>query len=360
MNQVDSTTAPFALEMARFIRAPRDKVFDAFTNPVALRAWYCPRGLRVKDAQFDARPGGRWQVVMEAYGGKIITVGGVVESIERPARLVHTWQWESGGIMPAEPTHIEITFTEQDGGTYLKMRHIGFATATVRDAHSSGWRSQYDRLVGLLDPRGSAATLTLLGVPRSSFTRTVRMGFCEKGVAYTLQEAMPHTAQVQEVNPFGRIPALKDGELAIFETSAILRYIDEGFEGPPLWPIRLVDRVRCEQWMSAISSYVFNTMITRFVRQHYFPTGAGGQPDRDIVDGALAEIPRQLAILDKAYGTGSFLAGEAVSAADLLLAPILHYVESLPAGAALLAAAPNVQRAQGVMRARRSFIETQP
>lgn len=49
-----------------------------------------------------------------------------------------------------------------------------------------------------------------------------------------------------------------------------------------------------------------------------------------------------------------------MSAADLLLTPILAYLEVCPEGPALLQAAPNGLRAQRVMRARRSYLETQP
>jgi glutathione S-transferase len=101
-------------------------------------------------------------------------------------------------------------------------------------------------------------------------------------------------------------------------------------------------------------------MVRRYVLQYIFPRGADGQPDRGVIDAALKEMPAQLAALDKAYGAGDWLAGGALSMADLFVAPILAYVERMPEGAALLAAAPNVKRAQATMRARASFIQTDP
>ena len=66
-----------------------------------------------------------------------------------------------------------------------------------------------------------------------------------------------------------------------------------------------------------------------------------------------------LAALDKAYGTSDWLAGGALSMADLFVAPILAYVERMPEGPSLLAAVPNVRRAQATLRRRESFIHTE-
>jgi len=63
------------------------------------------------------------------------------------------------------------------------------------------------------------------------------------------------------LHPFGRIPALRDGEAAVWETSAILKYVDESFDGPlTLTPARISDRVVCEQWVSAVNSYLYDTI----------------------------------------------------------------------------------------------------
>src|SRR5206468_2313096 len=143
-----------------------------------------------------------------------------------------------------------------------------------------GWSSCFNRLNDLLDARGTAATVTLLGDPRSTYVRTARMGFAEKGVAITLQPVAPHSPEILAVHPFGRIPALRDGEIEVWETSAILRYLDESFgDGPLLTPGRIADRVTGEQWVSAVNSYLYDTMVRRCVLQYVFPKGANGQPD---------------------------------------------------------------------------------
>lgn len=252
----------FELQLSRFICAPREKVFDAFVTREALTAWMCPRGMSIPEATVDARVGGRYRVVMRARDGSTFIVGGAYREIERPRRLVYTWQWE-GETMPNVETVITLTFTERDGGAQLDMHHTGFPDAGMRDSHSAGWSSTFNRLIDLLDERGSAATVTLLGDPRSSYTRSARMGLAEKGVKYTLAQTAPPTPEI-------------------------------------------------------------------------------------------------LAVFEEAYGGRDYLVGNAMCMADLFLAPILAYVEVMPEGTELLAAVPNVRRAQAAIRERPSFKDTEP
>ncbi|MGH6627898.1 MAG: SRPBCC domain-containing protein [Burkholderiaceae bacterium] len=352
----------FTLNLSRFVRAPREKVFDAFVTEASLRAWHCPRGMSVASCGVDARVGGAWRTEMKARDGSRFTVGGQYKQLQRPERLVYTWKWEGEhGPMSDLETLIEVDFVEKDGGTELRMTHSGFPTAAARDSHSQGWSSCFNRLNDLLDARGSAGTLTLLGDARSTYTRTARMGFAEKGVAYTLQPCAPHSPEILAVHPFGRIPALRDGSIDIWETRAILQYLDESFDSPvSLTPGRIADRTSCEQWVSAVNCYLYDTMIRRYVLQMIFPKGEGGQPDRGVIDGALKEMPAQLAALDRAYERGDFLAGETLSFADLFIAPILAYVQAMPEGVQLLADRAHIQRAQATIRQRASFIATDP
>ena len=202
--------------------------------------------------------------------------------------------------------------------------------------------------------------MTLIGDPRSSYTRTARMGLAEKGVKYTLQPAAPHSPEVLALSPFGRIPAFRDGPVELFETSAILRYVEEAFPGPSLLPGNIRDRARCEQWVSAINAYVDGPLVRRYVLPYVFPKGAGGKPDRAVIGASVKEMAGILAILDRAYDGRDYLVGNALSMADLFLAPILFYVEMFPEGKALLPKYPNVMRGQAAMRERASFKETMP
>ncbi|MEO8546155.1 MAG: SRPBCC domain-containing protein [Betaproteobacteria bacterium] len=352
----------FTLTLNRFIRAPRERVFDAFTTEAGIASWMGPRGMHVSVARADTQIGGAWQVQMVARDGSRHDVGGQFRVLERPHRLAYTWQWQGdANPMSGMSTLVEVELLDKDGGTELRMTHSGFPAAAVRDGHNQGWSSTLNRLNDVLDPRGTAGTITLLGDARSTYTRTARMALAEKAVAYTLHSCAPHTAEIEAVHPFGLIPGLRDGDILLWETAAIVQYLDECFDtGVSLRPGSISARARCTQWISMVNSHLYDTMGRRYVLQVFFPSGAGGQPDRTVIDKALGEMRAQLAALDKAYAGQDYVAGASVSAADLFIAPILAHVSALPEGGALMAQYPNVVRAHAVMRARASFSATQP
>jgi len=356
-----ATAEADTLIVQRFIRAPREQVFDAFIDAAMLERWHCPRGMSVKSASADARVGGAWRIDMRHADGQASVVGGRFREIRRPERLAYTWKWEeSAGPMAGIETLIEIDFTAREHGTELRMRHSGFPLEEARDGHARGWESVFNRLNDVLDPQGTAGTVTLFGDPRSTYTWAVRLGFAEKDVACTLQPCEPHGPELNAIHPFGKMPALRDGATEIWETSAILRYLDEAFEGPSLNPGMAVDRARTEQWVSAVNAYLYDAVARRYVLQYLFPRGEGGKPDRAVIDAAVRDLVRPLDALERAYAGRDYIGAGSPSYADLLLAPLLTYLAMFPEGAQLLSDRPQIRRAQALMRARPSFAATQP
>ncbi len=202
--------------------------------------------------------------------------------------------------------------------------------------------------------------LTIYGIPQSTYVRSVRMACIEKGVPYTLEPSMPRSDTIRQLHPFARIPVLRHGDFTLYESSAILRYVDEAFDGPPLQPKEPRRRAVMEQWISTINCYCDGPMIRRLVMAYVFPSGPDGTPDRAVIDAAAPEVRRQIALIDEAMAEGPFLLGANVTLPDLLLAPILFYVAQTPEGGAALKETRNMPRARDAMRARRSFQETVP
>jgi len=347
----------FTLNLTRFIRAPREKVFDAFVDEAALSRWHCPRGMSVASAVVDARVDGAWRIEMRTRDNANHSVGGRYREIKRAERLVYTWVWEqSVEGMAGMQTLIEIDFVARDGGTEIQMRHSGFPAEAARNGHGQGWNSVFNRLTDLLDERGSAATLILLGEAASSYVRSARIGLAEKGLAYTFQRAAPHSPEIDAIHPFCKMPAFRDGETEIWETSAILRYIDEGFDGPSLNPGMVVDRARTETWVSAVGAYMYDAMVRRYVLQYVFPRGEGGAPDRVVIGKAATDMVRPLDALERCLQGRDFIGGAGPSYADILVTPILDYLGRFPEGGQLLSDRPNIRRALDNMRARPSFV----
>ena len=310
----------FDLTIRRLIRAPRQKVFDAFIKPELVRQWMGPRGFKLTALEMEPRAGGRYRLT--------------------------------------------VTFTERKGEegaeTEVQLLHSGFPAMDVRDEHNGGWQGCLNKLADFTDARGTAATLTIIGTPRSTYVRTVRMALAEKGLKYTYDPAAPHTPPVDAISPYGRVPVFRDGETALFETSAIVRYVDEAFDGTPILAPNARLRAQMEQWVSMINCHGYDAMVRRYVLHYVFPKGEGGAPDRKTIDAALPEIEQLLGILDKAYGKRNFLVGDTVTMADLFLAPIVVYLGMFPESKALLAKVPNVSRAHAAIAERESFKSTMP
>ena len=84
------------LRLTRRFNAPRERVFDAWTDPELLRRWWAAGpDWDTPEAEVDLRPGGRYRLSMRnPQSGDVHTVGGEYTEISRPARLAYTWQWE--------------------------------------------------------------------------------------------------------------------------------------------------------------------------------------------------------------------------------------------------------------------------
>jgi glutathione S-transferase len=204
------------------------------------------------------------------------------------------------------------------------------------------------------------ADLVLYGIPQSTYVRSARMACIEKGVPYTLEPVMPHSPTIDALHPFGKVPAMKHGDFTLYETSAIMRYVDEAFDGPKLAPADARGRARMEQWISTINSYFDSAIVRRLVVQYAFPSGPDGKPDRGVIDKAAVDVKKQMTLLDTAVAEGPFLLGANISLADLLLAPMMAYLSQTPEGGAILATTKNIQRSGAAISTRKSYQETMP
>jgi uncharacterized protein YndB with AHSA1/START domain/predicted enzyme related to lactoylglutathione lyase len=146
-----------SLTLKRQLRASPEKVFEAWTRPEALKAWFGPHEIaEVPVAEVDLKVGGRFRVVMRAADGEEHRVGGVYRQIEPPRRLQFTWAWES---TPERESLVTIRLKPKDGGTLLTLTHEQFFDETARDRHQSGWTGCLDKLVRLFDGQAQEANM---------------------------------------------------------------------------------------------------------------------------------------------------------------------------------------------------------
>ena len=101
------------------------------------------------------------------------------------------------------------------------------------------------------DGNGDLMSVELHGYRYSVYLRIVAMTLLEKSVPWTHVEVDPFAETIPEtylsLNPFGRVPTLVHGGFALYETTAITRYVDEAFSGAPLQPGDAKARARMNQ-----------------------------------------------------------------------------------------------------------------
>lgn len=116
--------------LAREFAAPREKVFEAFSNLEALKHWWGPKGFQWISATLDFRPGGMFHYCMRSPQGADMWGRFIYREIAPPERLVfiNSFSDESGGIVahpwaPDWPREVlnTVTFTEQNGTTTVHM-----------------------------------------------------------------------------------------------------------------------------------------------------------------------------------------------------------------------------------------------
>jgi glutathione S-transferase len=111
----------------------------------------------------------------------------------------------------------------------------------------------------------------LYGTPETSFTRAVLMVCEEKGVAYELTLVMPHTPEVLAIHPFGKVPVMRHGEVALCESKAIVAYLDGVFPKKPAIPREVHAAAETEQWISLVNSVMDRRMVREYVLGYVFP-----------------------------------------------------------------------------------------
>ena len=197
--------------------------------------------------------------------------------------------------------------------------------------------------------------IELIGFPNSSYVWAVRMALEEKGVDYELVSDIDLKSEqyLEDHHPFGKMPAFHHGDVELFESSAIMRYIDEAFEGPS----NTIGRARMNQWLSAIRDYLYDTAIRNLV----IPRLARPElADEAKIAANQDALRAHLEVFDRALYEDHWLAGMEFSLADCMLAPIIAYLGMVPEGKKALEGFEHLARFADHTQSRVSFQKASP
>lgn len=128
------------------IKAPRDRVYAAWTDPAQLKQWFGPENVQTRDLIADARVGGefRWDII-DPDGDKM-TVNGEFRELQPNRKIVFTWQWQDDENWENHLSIVTVELSDRDGGTELRLIHEKLPSEQSRDGHNSGWNSALDKL----------------------------------------------------------------------------------------------------------------------------------------------------------------------------------------------------------------------
>jgi len=178
--------------------------------------------------------------------------------------------------------------------------------------------------------------MKLYSGPLSLFTAKVRIALDEKSLPYELISVpfskargySPKHPEVWALNPKGQVPVLVDGDLALYDSTLILEYLEERHPEPPLYPRDIAGRVRCRQLEAAADEILFPSVWELIDEVFYKPDAGTRNAER--IAAATASIAAHCARLDRELAGRDFLCGQ-FTVADIGYFLTLMFATSLGA-----------------------------
>ncbi|HXC89214.1 MAG TPA: glutathione S-transferase family protein [Stellaceae bacterium] len=202
------------------------------------------------------------------------------------------------------------------------------------------------------------------GPAGSTYVWSARLALAEKGVTHELVE-VPFGTHREEPHlsrqPFAKVPAFEHDGFALYETQAIVRYVDERFAGASLQPEDVHEWSRMNQIIGIVDAYAWPSIAgTILLNRMLMPRLFGRAPDEAAIAAALPRARLCLAEIDRLMEGHRFLAADFVTLADLMAIPLLYFFSNVPDGRAPLAEHPKLVDWIRHMETRQSFLVTKP
>jgi len=182
--------------------------------------------------------------------------------------------------------------------------------------------------------------LTLTGYHLSVYTRAARMALVAKGVVFAEEECDPFDAasagRLRALHPFGRVPVLEHDGFRVYETQAILDYVESAFDGPELAPRDAAARARMRQVMGIVDSYLYWPLVRQVFSHRVFRPLMGDAAEEKIVREGLAKAGPVLDALEEIAAEGLVLLPGRTGLETCLLWPMLDYFRMAPEGGDML------------------------
>lgn len=201
----------------------------------------------------------------------------------------------------------------------------------------------------------------IFGPSFSNFVRSIML-LCEEyeieyttGLEFSGETVEFKSEQHLQLHPYGKLPVLKHGELILTETASICRYIQTTFDGhlPSKFPIHQLARI--DAFSAIVSIYIDKALIRDYLLEFAFPKGEAGEVRLDVAKEMQGAARVALSVIEGELLQGDALNNIHLSVADVLIAPMLHYISTLPASFNLLTEFPHTNQYLSQLMMRDSF-----
>lgn len=175
-------------------------------------------------------------------------------------------------------------------------------------------------------------TIQLYGFAGSTYVRSTMIACEELKLDWELLPLQLGQASHLALHPFGKMPVLKHGQVTLYESAAILFYLNDLNDSAPLVPDGVLPRAHMWQVLSICIDYAYPALVK-----------ASFTDDKTTIETEPAE--RCLDALAALMGSGSYLTGDRASLADLVFEPMLsHYLGNVPVAAEQLGGRPSMEK----------------
>lgn len=164
--------------------------------------------------------------------------------------------------------------------------------------------------------------------PMSPYSKKVFFLLEESRQAYDLQvvalEKRDHRkASYLSMNPAGRVPSITDGDFALHESNAIIRYLTRKFALHDLYPQSLRDQAEVDMWWEFSTNHI-NKPLMDVVWHKSMAVQFGWKPDHAILGKAITNLERDMPVLENHLLGRHYLIGHDLTLADINLMPFVY------------------------------------
>jgi glutathione S-transferase len=165
--------------------------------------------------------------------------------------------------------------------------------------------------------------------PLSTFSRRVAVALVEKNIRHEvvlvdLRERKHREPAYLSLNPYGRVPTLVDGDFVLYESTAVLNYLEAIHPQPPLVPDSPQGRALVDMHMKLCDVQLTRYAGTITFAKRFLPKEKW---DLAAMDQARGEINRHLAVLGSQLDGRQYLVEDRFSLAEVCYAPFVHFFE---------------------------------